>query len=101
MRASALRLQRHRNCPDFPSTSGRHMHARRQEDALRLPVIDLSLARSGATWTDPLAAQIDWAASEFGFFYVIGHDVDARLIDRLQSLRSEEHTSELQSLAYL
>ncbi len=53
------------------------------EDLPRLPVIDLSLARSGADWTDHLAAQLDWAASEFGFFYVAGHGVDTRITTRL------------------
>jgi polar amino acid transport system ATP-binding protein len=55
----------------------------------RLPVIDLSLARSGASWLDHLAAQIDWAAAEFGFFYVIGHDLNQRAIEHLQSLSRE------------
>ena len=49
-------------------------------DAPRLPVIDLSLAGGKSTWLDHLAAQLDWAAAEFGFFYVTGHGIDRRLI---------------------
>lgn len=58
----------------------------RQDDSPRLPVIDLSLARSGGTWMNHLAAQLDWAAAEFGFFYVIGHGIDRRTIEELQEL---------------
>lgn len=49
-------------------------------DAPRLPVIDLSLAGGKSTWLDHLAAQLDWAAAEFGFFYITGHGVDRRTI---------------------
>ena len=52
----------------------------------RLPVIDLSLVDGPDLWRDHVAAQIDWAASEFGFFYVIGHGVDPALIDSLYAL---------------
>lgn len=65
------------------------LHARHHDDAPRLPVIDLSLASSGATWQNHLAAQLDWAASEFGFFYITGHGVDARSVDRLDALSRE------------
>lgn len=33
-----------------------------------------------------MAAQIDWAASEFGFFYIVGHRVDLAAIERLIAL---------------
>jgi isopenicillin N synthase-like dioxygenase len=52
-------------------------------DTPRLPGIDLSLFDAGDPWRDHLAAQVDWAASTFGFFYVIGHGIDAQLIDAL------------------
>lgn len=52
-------------------------------DAPRLPVIDLSLFDAGDPWRDHLAAQIDWAGSTFGFFYVVGHGIDAALVDAL------------------
>ncbi len=47
----------------------------------RLPVIDLSLYEVGDPWRDHVAAQLDWAASEFGSFYVIGHGVDSALTE--------------------
>ena len=52
-------------------------------DAPRLPVIDLSLAGGKSTWLDHLAAQLDWAAAEFGFFYVVGHGVDRRVVSAM------------------
>jgi isopenicillin N synthase-like dioxygenase len=50
-------------------------------DKPRLPIIDLSLFELGDPWRDHLAAQLDWAASEFGCFYVVGHGVDQELVD--------------------
>lgn len=50
---------------------------------LRVPIIDVSLLDGGDPWRDHVAAQIDWAAAEFGFFYVVGHGIDAGLIDSL------------------
>ena len=52
-------------------------------DIARLPVIDLSLIGSAAPWTDHLAAQLDWAAMEFGFFYVVGHGVDPTVVSAM------------------
>src|ERR1051325_9730683 len=52
----------------------------------RLPVIDLSLFDVGGTWRDHVAAQVDWAASEFGFFYIVGHGIETGVIDSLVSL---------------
>src|SRR5215831_2389457 len=46
---------------------------RRFRDKPRLPIVDLSLFELGDPWRDHLAAQLDWAASEFGCFYVVGH----------------------------
>lgn len=48
-----------------------------------LPVIDLSPLESGGPWRDHVAAQIDWAASELGFFYVTGHGVEQGIIDSM------------------
>jgi isopenicillin N synthase-like dioxygenase len=50
-------------------------------DIPRLPVIDLSLYEIGDPWRDHVSAQLDWAAREFGFFYVIGHGIESALID--------------------
>jgi isopenicillin N synthase-like dioxygenase len=52
-------------------------------DSARLPVIDLSLIGSAAPWTGHLAAQLDWAAMEFGFFYVVGHGVDLPVVSAM------------------
>lgn len=54
-----------------------------------LPVIDLRLARQGAQARSALAGQLDLACSEFGFFYLIGHDIDVRSTDRLLQLSRE------------
>ena len=55
-------------------------------DQPRLPVIDLSLVDGGDPWRDHVAAQIDWAAAEFGFFYVVGHGIDSGLIDSIYAM---------------
>jgi isopenicillin N synthase-like dioxygenase len=55
-------------------------------DPPRLPVIDFSLFELGDPWRDHVAAQIDWAASELGFFYVTGHGVERGGIDSLLEL---------------
>jgi isopenicillin N synthase-like dioxygenase len=52
-------------------------------DPPRLPIIDLSPLESGGAWRDHVAAQLDWAASELGFFYITGHGVDQAVIDTL------------------
>ena len=54
-----------------------------------LPVIDLGLARQGPTARTALARQLDLACSEFGFFYLVGHGVSARLSDELSALARE------------
>jgi isopenicillin N synthase-like dioxygenase len=55
-------------------------------DPPRLPTIDLSLFDVGDPWRDHVAAQVDWAASTFGLFQILGHDVDPALIDTLLEL---------------
>ncbi len=52
----------------------------------QLPTIDLSLFDIGDPWRDHVAAQVDWAASTFGAFQLIGHGVDSGLIDTLLEL---------------
>jgi isopenicillin N synthase-like dioxygenase len=49
----------------------------------RLPVIDLSLFELGDPWRDQVAAQVDSASSQFGFFYLVGHGIDTAVIDPL------------------
>lgn len=48
-----------------------------------LPVIDLSLFDLGNPWRDHVAAQIDWAAGEYGLFHVVGHGVEPGIADSL------------------
>lgn len=55
-------------------------------DPPRLPTIDLSLFDMGDPWRDHVAAQVDWAASTFGLFQILGHGVDPVLIDTLLDL---------------
>jgi isopenicillin N synthase-like dioxygenase len=55
-------------------------------DPPRLPTIDLSLFDIGDPWRDHVAAQVDWAASSFGMFQILGHGVDSALIDTLLEL---------------
>jgi isopenicillin N synthase-like dioxygenase len=49
----------------------------------RIPVIDLSLFDIGGTWRDHTAAQVDQAASELGFFRVIGHGIEPSVVDSM------------------
>jgi isopenicillin N synthase-like dioxygenase len=58
-------------------------------DPPRLPSIDLSLFDIGDPWRDHVAAQVDWAASSFGVFQILGHGVDRGLIDALAELGSK------------
>jgi isopenicillin N synthase-like dioxygenase len=51
-----------------------------------LPIIDFRPFNDGSLWRDHVGAQIDWACSEFGFFYLVGHGIDAALIERLLQL---------------
>lgn len=59
-----------------------------------LPVIDLSLAQRGVQARSALARQLDLACSEFGFFYLVGHPVGARLTDGLLKLAREFFASD-------
>ena len=55
-------------------------------DEPRLPVIDMSQFEVGSTWRGHVAAQVDWAATEFGIFRVVHHGIDPDLIDSFGSL---------------
>src|SRR5262245_2743817 len=65
-----------------------------------LPVIDLRLAAKGADARSELARQLDLACSEFGFFYLVGHEVGARLSNHVATLAREvfgrDHASKMQ-----
>jgi len=52
-----------------------------------LPVIDISALRGGAAeGSAQVAAQLDAAAREFGFFYAEGHGIDDALFDRIEAV---------------
>ncbi|AKT44124.1 isopenicillin N synthase family dioxygenase [Chondromyces crocatus] len=56
------------------------------EDAVGLPVIDVGPLVSGIGDRVLVAAAIGRACREHGFFYVVGHGVDAGLLRRLEQL---------------
>ncbi len=55
-------------------------------DEPRVPVIDMSPFEVGNPWREHVAAQVDWAAAEFGIFRVVQHGIDSSLIDSFGSL---------------
>jgi isopenicillin N synthase-like dioxygenase len=55
-------------------------------DEPRLPVIDMSPFEVGNPWRDHVAAQVDWAAAEFGIFRIVHHGIDQGLIEACGSL---------------
>jgi hypothetical protein len=52
-----------------------------------LPVIDLRVAKGGGEARAEVARQLDLACSEFGFFYLVGHDIAARLTEPFGSIQ--------------
>src|SRR5690349_21121261 len=59
------------------------------DDFSSLPVIDVSSLATDGVKKRQTAARIDAACRQSGFFYVIGHGVDAGLQQRLQALARE------------
>lgn len=55
---------------------------------MSLPVIDLSRSRT-ASGLDAVAAEIDAACRDVGFFYVVGHGVSTELQTRVEELARE------------
>src|SRR5690242_13167881 len=58
-------------------------------DFSSLPIIDVAPLATGGAAKQRTAAQIDAACRQSGFFYVVGHGVDATLQQRLQTLARE------------
>jgi polar amino acid transport system ATP-binding protein len=54
-------------------------------DPPRLPVIDLSLYDLGDPWRGQVAAEIDAASGEFGFFCLVGHGIDVGVVEPLMA----------------
>ncbi len=59
-----------------------------------LPVIDLRLARRDAAARSSVARQLDYACSEFGFFYLVGHEVGGQSTDGMLRLAREFFASD-------
>ena len=55
-----------------------------------LPVIDLTIAKRGGGARAEVARQLDLACSEFGFFYLVGHDIAAQLTDGMLTRAREQ-----------
>ena len=55
-------------------------------DAASVPVIDLAPARAAAADRLRVAAAIDAACREIGFFAIDGHGVPARVVDELRAV---------------
>ena len=55
-------------------------------DSPTLPVVDISVASQSTELRAHVAAQLDWALAEFGFFYVSGHGIDERALMHLFDL---------------
>jgi isopenicillin N synthase-like dioxygenase len=58
-------------------------------DSPRLPIVDVADAGKSPELRAHVAAQLDRALAEFGFFYVSGHGVDERGVARLFDLGRE------------
>lgn len=64
-------------------------HGLSRVDVSRIPIIDVAELVAGGPGTAVVAAQIDRACRQSGFFYVVGHGVDADLQHRLHALARE------------
>jgi len=59
------------------------------DDFSSLPIIDVASLATGGVEKQQTAARIDAACRQSGFFYVVGHGVDAGLQQQLQALARE------------
>src|SRR5262245_36448605 len=69
----------------------------RGRDFSRIPIIDVSELGAGSRNPRRVAGDIDGACRESGFFYVVGHGVDAALQGRLRELSREFFAQELET----
>src|SRR5690242_13389231 len=63
-------------------SNGNAMH----DDFSTLPIIDVAALAAGSAEKQHVAAQIDAACRQSGFFYVVGHGVNTRLQCDLQTV---------------
>src|SRR5437870_7609891 len=57
-----------------------------EEAATEIPIIDIQPLLSGADQRQAVAEQIGQACRRNGFFYIVGHDINAELQHRLERL---------------
>jgi isopenicillin N synthase-like dioxygenase len=62
---------------------------RRERDFAHIPIIDVSELVAGGPSRGAVARRLGEACRESGFFYVVGHGVDAALQDRLRMLSQQ------------
>jgi isopenicillin N synthase-like dioxygenase len=62
-----------------------------------LPIIDVRSLVSACDGRREVAAQLAEACSEFGFFYVVGHDVDTSLQTRLEDVSRQFFAQDLET----
>jgi isopenicillin N synthase-like dioxygenase len=69
----------------------------RERDFSHIPVIDVSELVSGGLTPRRVAEELGAACRESGFFYVVGHGVDAALQARLRELSREFFAQDIQA----
>ena len=63
---------------------------------LSVPVVDLSLLKGDKTQREKLFEDLRYAAHTIGFFYLVGHDVDWNLCQKLFALSKKFFTLPLE-----
>jgi isopenicillin N synthase-like dioxygenase len=69
----------------------------RGSDFAHIPIIDVSELVAGGSCPPTVAEALGAACRESGFFYVLGHGVDAALQSRLRHLSREFFAQDLQA----
>src|SRR6516165_11975269 len=69
----------------------------RERDFSHIPIIDVSELTAGGPSRRAIAERLGAACRESGFFYVVGHGVDAALQGRLRELSREFFAQDLET----
>ena len=69
----------------------------REREFAHIPIIDVSELVAGGPARRTVAEAIGGSCRESGFFYVVGHGVDAALQSRLRHLSREFFAQDLQA----